>query len=97
MRIRIGESLYYIDVPHTYLSGGEDKEIQKKLEEVIKDRDLKCDGCGKPLKNKEWISVIYRPKSALNKEARKFMWAVFLFCYDTREDCINKWEDRRPK
>lgn len=27
----------------------------------------------------------------------KDMWALFLFCYDTRESCINKWKANRPK
>jgi hypothetical protein len=27
----------------------------------------------------------------------KDMWALFLFCYDTRESCINKWKSHRPK
>ena len=27
----------------------------------------------------------------------KDMWAMFLFCFDTRADCINKWKDKRPK
>jgi hypothetical protein len=27
----------------------------------------------------------------------KDMWAMFLFCFDTRADCINKWKDTRPK
>lgn len=27
----------------------------------------------------------------------KDMWAMFLFCFDTRVDCINKWKDKRPK
>ena len=27
----------------------------------------------------------------------KDVWAIFLFCYDSRVDCINKWKDKRPK
>ena len=27
----------------------------------------------------------------------KDMWAMFLFCFDTRADCISKWKDKRPK
>ena len=27
----------------------------------------------------------------------KNIWAVFLFCFDTRADCINKWKDKLPK
>lgn len=27
----------------------------------------------------------------------KDMWAIFLFCFDTRESCITKWKAKRPK
>ena len=27
----------------------------------------------------------------------KDKWAVFLFCFDTRESCLTKWKDKRPK
>ena len=27
----------------------------------------------------------------------KNVWAVFLFCFDTRADCISKWKNKRPK
>lgn len=108
-----------VDVEHPYeLSNPEiyEKIFRPRLQELIDNRDLKCDGCGKPLRDRGWICVNHRPKSALSikenlrledKETGevygegefdlKDKWAVFLFCFDTRESCITKWKDRRPK
>ena len=102
MKIRIGDSLYYIevDVPHAYLLSGElNEETREKFQFEINDRDLKCEGCGKSLKGKDWLPMIHRPKSALNEETGdlKEAWAVFFFCLDTREDCVKMWMEKRPK
>lgn len=102
MKIRIGNSQYYIDVdvPHAYLLSGDlSEEIKKKFQFEIDDRDLKCEGCGKSLKGKAWIVTIHRPKSAYDETtgSRKEIWSVFFFCYDTRQDCIRQWMEKRKK
>lgn len=121
MKIRIQNSNKFIDVnvEHPYLLSSPDvneRELKPKLIEVIDRDNLKCSGCGKPLKNRGWICVNHRPKSALNiKETYRIednntgevygedefelkdMWAIFLFCFDTRADCLTKWKDKRPK
>lgn len=121
MKIRIQNSKKFIDVnvEHPYLLSNPEvyeKDFKPKLQEAIDKYDLKCDGCGKPLKNNGWICINHRPKSALsvkenlridNEETGeaygegefelKDTWAVFIFCFDTREACITKWKDKRPK
>lgn len=92
MKVRIGHSLIYLEIENpTQLSEKDNKTIQ----EMINARDLKCDGCKKPLKN-SWIAIIHRPKSAFDKEENKLkeIWAMYLFCYDTRLECIEKWKNK---
>lgn len=69
MKIRIQNSEKYLDVnvEHPYLLGNPDickRELTPKLQVIIKANDLKCDGCGMLLKNKGWVAVNHRPKSA---------------------------------
>ena len=121
MKIRIQNSDKFLDVnvEHPYLLSNLDvfnKEARPQLLEAIHTNNLKCDGCGKLLKNREWICVYHRPMSAkIIKETYRFenkktgevygggeielkdTWAFFLFCFDTRTDCIGKWKDKRLK
>ncbi len=121
MKIRIQDSNKFIDVDvaHPYLLGDVnvyERELKPKIQEIIDRDNLKCSGCGKPLKNNGWICINHRPKSALNMKETyrvedentgevygegefelKDMWAMFLFCFDTRESCLTKWKDKRPK
>src|SRR3972149_9873157 len=69
MKIRIQNSNKFIDVgvEHPYLLSNPDvneRELKPKLVAVINRDNLKCDGCGKLLKNRGWICVNHRPMSA---------------------------------
>jgi hypothetical protein len=118
MKIRIQDSDKFVDinVEHPNLLGNlevYERELKPKLQEIINRDNLKCSGCGKLLKERDWICVSHRPMSAgqfkeisietkkdvlhyLNYEL-KDVWALFLFCSDTRESCLTKWNSIRPK
>lgn len=71
MKLRIQNSSKFIDVgvAHPYLIGDVkvyERELKPKLIEIINRDNLKCDGCGKSLKDREWICINHRPNSALN-------------------------------
>jgi len=121
MKIRIQNSDRFInvDVDHPYeLGNPEISEVllNPKIQQLIDKDNLKCDGCGSALKDRSWICVNHRPKSAgkfkesLRMEDEKTgevygegeyqiedVWAIFLFCFDTREKCMKKWTKRRPR
>lgn len=101
MKIRIQDSLNYIDlnILHPHLFNTEDPQIKQQLEDVVKERELKCSGCGKPLEENKWIVTLHRPKSALNEETgdSREIWSIFFLCEDTSEECCKKWLDLRPK
>lgn len=99
MKIRIGDSLYYADlnVPDVYYIGMNSDEIKKQFHDIIKDRSIRCSGCGKELKGYEWVSVVHRPMSAIVNGDLKDIWSIYFFCYDNKSKCITEWTKKRPK
>jgi hypothetical protein len=109
MKIRIGDSLLSFDLniePDQLFKPLDDK-TNKQLQELIDERDIKCSGCGKSLKNRRWISVFRRDReedvitrktkigelNALIKDTkRKENWSVFFFC---DADCFKGWKEKR--
>lgn len=71
MKIRIQNSNEYLDVDieHPYRIGEPEiyeAKLKPKLQDLIDNKDLKCDGCGKSLIGRGWLCIYHRPKSALS-------------------------------
>ncbi len=96
MKIRIGNTLQYIDVDveHPYLLSSE--EGNKQIRKAVADMVLFCGGCKKELKKRSWVSIIHRPKSAKGTYIEDY-WNLFFICFDTKDKCSNKWMKKRKK
>jgi len=96
MKIKIGNSLNYLDIEDISNLSKKEKQL---IVDIIKERNIKCDGCGKLLTVDNWIVTFHRPKSAYDEETGKGkeLWTLYFLCHDTRKDCGKKWLDRRPK
>jgi|TARA_Y100000310_G_C20487682_1_gene717627 hypothetical protein len=96
MKIKLGNSIQYIDVDisHPHLLSSE--EGTKKIKKEIEGREIFCSGCNKEIKSNGYISTMHKPKSAVDSHIED-SWTLHFFCFDTKEECANKWIKKRKQ
>ncbi len=61
-----------------------DEKLKPIINEAIRRYGLKCDGCDNLLSIEGWLCIPHNRVEDIG-------WTIRLFCFDTRERCIERW------